>query len=204
MNVLNKQSDKSKVVIDVESQRPRRMGNKMREGKRNKRSRCKKWNDNRRREIRLKQISVLNKQSEETPEPFHQHFRVSVEAERDKDNHGRASGIFSGSMASGSYLLSDGATNRLKLPLSLCQEENAQLYFPRWGDGAEILCGRQLFSTDTRWTMEPVKLLFSLLFYCSRVFYTVVTLWIHQRTVESKVMRLLDPFVLSWLFFCCG
>lgn len=109
--------------------------------RRNKRSRCKKWNDKRRREIRLKQISVLNKQSEETPEPFHQHFRVSVEAERDKDNHGRASEIFSGSMASGSYLLSDGAANRLKLPLSLCQEENAQLYFPRWGDGGFCVVG---------------------------------------------------------------
>lgn len=38
--------------------------------RRNKRSRCKKWNDKRRREIRLKQISVLNKQSEETPRTF--------------------------------------------------------------------------------------------------------------------------------------
>ena len=52
-----------------------------------------------------------------------------MEAERDKDNHGRASEIFSRSMASGSYLLLDAAANRLKLPLSLCQDENAQLYF---------------------------------------------------------------------------
>lgn len=53
-----------------------------------------------------------------------------MEAERDKDNHGRASEIFSRSMALGSYLLLDGAVDRLKLPLSLCQGENAQLYFP--------------------------------------------------------------------------
>lgn len=53
-----------------------------------------------------------------------------MEAERDKDNHGRASEIFSRSMASGSYLLLDAAANRLKLPLSLCQDENAQLYLP--------------------------------------------------------------------------
>lgn len=45
-------------------------------------------------------------------------------AERDKDNHGRASEIFSGSMALGSSLLLD----RLKLPLSLCQEQKPQLY----------------------------------------------------------------------------
>lgn len=89
-----------------------------------------------------------------------------MEAERDKDNHGRASEIFSGSMASGSYLLLDGAANRLKLPLSLCQDENVQLYFPTEEMKAGILCGRQLFSTDTRWTVELVKLLFSLLFYC--------------------------------------
>lgn len=73
-----------------------------------------------------------------------------MEAERDKDNHGRASEIFSGSMASGSYLLLDGAADRLKLPLSLCQEENAQLYFLSEKTEAGILCGRQLFSTDTR------------------------------------------------------
>lgn len=53
-----------------------------------------------------------------------------MEAEQDKDNHGRASEIFSGSMASGSYLLLDAAANRLKLPLSLCQDENSQLYLP--------------------------------------------------------------------------
>lgn len=89
-----------------------------------------------------------------------------MEAERDKDNHGRASEIFSGSMASGSYLLLDGAANRLKLPLSLCQDENVQLYFPTEETEAGFLCGRQLFSTDTRWTVGPVKplLLFSLLF----------------------------------------
>lgn len=89
-----------------------------------------------------------------------------MEAERDKDNHGRASEIFSGSMASGSYLLLDGAANRLKLPLSLCQDENVQLYFPTEETEAGFLCGRQLFSTDTRWTVEPVKplLLFSLLY----------------------------------------
>lgn len=51
-----------------------------------------------------------------------------MEAERDKDNHGRASEIFSRSMASGSYLFLDTAANRLKLPLSLCQDENGQLY----------------------------------------------------------------------------
>ncbi len=77
-----------------------------------------------------------------------------MEAERDKDNHERASEIFSGSMASGSYLLLDGMANRLKLPLSLCQEENAQLYFPAEEMEAGILCGRQLFSTDTHWTVE--------------------------------------------------
>lgn len=82
------------------------------------------------KKIRLKQISILNKSSERNPEPFHQHFRAWMEAERDKDNHGRASGIFSRSMASGSYLLLDAAANRLKLPLSLCQDENAQLYLP--------------------------------------------------------------------------
>lgn len=97
-----------------------------------------------------------------------------MEAERDKDNHGRASEIFSRSMASGSYLLLDDAANRLKLPLSLCQEENAQLYFPAEETEAGILCGRQLFSTDTRWTVELVKLLlFSLLFCFSIVFYSV-------------------------------
>ena len=53
-----------------------------------------------------------------------------MEAEWDKDNHGRSSEIFSKSMALGSYLLLDGVVDRLKLPLSLCQEENAQLYFP--------------------------------------------------------------------------
>lgn len=53
-----------------------------------------------------------------------------MEAERDKDNHGRASEIFSRSMASGNHLLLDAAANRLKLPLSLCQGENAQLYLP--------------------------------------------------------------------------
>lgn len=53
-----------------------------------------------------------------------------MEAERDKDNHGRASEIFSRSMASGSYLFLDAAANRLKLPLSLCQDENGQLYLP--------------------------------------------------------------------------
>lgn len=129
---------------------------------RNKRSRCKKRKL--RRKIKIKPISILNKQSEETPEPFHQHFRVSMEAKRDKDNHGRASEIFSGSMASGSYLLLDGAANRLKLPLSLCRDENVQLYFPVEEMKAGILCGRQLFSADTRWTVELVKLLFSLLF----------------------------------------
>lgn len=94
-----------------------------------------------------------------------------MEAERDKDNHGRASEIFSGSMASGSYLLLDGAANRLKLPLSLCQEENAQLYFPAEETEAGILCGRQLFGTDTRRTVEPVKLL--LLLCCSAFFCSV-------------------------------
>lgn len=56
-------------------------------------------------EDQLKQISIVNKRSHGNPEHFHQHFRVSAEAERDKDNHGRVSEIFSGSMASGSYLL---------------------------------------------------------------------------------------------------
>lgn len=82
-----------------------------------------------------------------------------MEAERDKDNHGRASEIFSRSMASGSYLLLDDAADRLKLPLSLCQDENAQLYFPAEETEAGILCGRQLFSTDTRWTVEPLQVL---------------------------------------------
>lgn len=87
-----------------------------------------------------------------------------MEAERDKDNHGRASEIFSRSMALGSYLLLDGMANRLRLPLSLCQEESAQLYFPTEEEEEEagILCGRQLFSTDTHWTVEPVKLLLPL------------------------------------------
>lgn len=98
-----------------------------------------------------------------------------MEAERDKDNHGRASEIFSGSMAAGSYLLLDGAANRLKLPLSLCQDENVQLYFPTEETEVGFLCGRQLFSTDTPWTVEPVKLLllFSLLFKYSAVFCSV-------------------------------
>lgn len=38
----------------------------------------------------------------------------------------------------------DAAENRLKLPLSLCQEENAQLYFPAEETEQWILCGRQL------------------------------------------------------------
>lgn len=86
-----------------------------------------------------------------------------METERDKDNHGRASEIFSGSMASGSYLLLDGAANRLKLPLSLCQDENVQLYFLTEETVASILCGRHFFSTETRWAVEPVRPL--LLFY---------------------------------------
>lgn len=86
-----------------------------------------------------------------------------METERDKDNHGRASEIFSGSMASGSYLLLDGAANRLKLPLSLCQDENVQLYFLTAETAAGILCGRHFFSTDIRWAVEPVRL--RLLFY---------------------------------------
>lgn len=52
-------------------------------------------------------------------------------------------------MPSGSYLLLDGEANRLKLPLSLCQEENAQLYFPAEEPGAGTVCGRQLLSADT-------------------------------------------------------
>lgn len=72
-----------------------------------------------------------------------------MEAERDKDNHGRASEIFSRSMASGSSLLLDAAANRLKLPLSLCQDENAQLYLAAEESWPPILCARQLCSTDT-------------------------------------------------------
>lgn len=95
-----------------------------------------------------------------------------MEAERDKDNHGRASEIFSGSMASGSYLLSDGAADRLKLPLSLCQEENAQLYFPTEETEAAILCGRQLFGADAHWTVQAVKACCCFLcsVFCSSVF----------------------------------
>lgn len=81
--------------------------------------------------IQLKQISILNKQSEETPS----NLFISTSESRwkwsgTKTITDRASEIFSGSMASGNYLLLDGAANRLKLPLSLCQDENVQLCFP--------------------------------------------------------------------------
>lgn len=121
-----------------------------------------------------------------------------MEAERDKDNHGRASEIFSGSMALGSYLLLDGAANRLKLPLSLCQEENAQLYFPAEETEAGILCGRQLFSADTRWTVGPVRLLlFSLLFLCAAVFCVLCKHLFFQGCVKLQPFKLCLPVALK-------
>lgn len=98
-----------------------------------------------------------------------------MEAERDKDNHGRASEIFSGSMASGSYLLLDGAANRLKLPLSLCQDENVQLYFLTEETEARILCGLHFFSTDTRWAVRACQASAAVLL-CSAVFCCILPL----------------------------
>lgn len=43
-------------------------------------------------------------------------------------------------MASGNYLLLDGAANRLKLPLSLCQDENVQLCFPAPARRRRVFC----------------------------------------------------------------
>lgn len=47
-------------------------------------------------------------------------------------------------------LLLDGAANRLKLPLSLCRDENIQLYFSAEGKEAGILCARLMFSGPCR------------------------------------------------------
>lgn len=91
--------------------------------------------------IQLKQISILNKQSEETPS----NLFISTSASRWKRSGTKtitdgASEIFSGSMASGNYLLLDGAANRLKLPLSLCQDENVQLCFPAAARRRRVFC----------------------------------------------------------------
>lgn len=80
-----------------------------------------------------------------------------MEAERDKDNHGRASEIFSRSMASGSYLLLDAAANRLKLPLSLCQDENGQLYLPAEESRQDSVCSAAF---QPRCSPEPIRMLF--------------------------------------------
>lgn len=70
--------------------------------------------------------------------------------------------------------------------------------FPAEETEAGILCGRQLFSTDTRWTVEPVKRL--LLFYCSTVFYSVSTLSILLGTEGSKSKTCNEMFL--FFVFC--
>lgn len=93
-------------------------------------------------EIQLKRISILNEQSEETPPNL---FISTSESRRKRSGTKTitdgASEIFSGSMASGNYLLLlDGAANRLKLPLSLCQDENVQLCFPAPARRRRLFC----------------------------------------------------------------
>lgn len=122
-----------------------------------------------------------------------------MEAERNKDNHGWAFEIFSRSMASGSYLLLDSVANRLKLPLSLCQDENVQLYFSAEETEAGILCGRQLFSTDTLWSLSSCCFL-----YCSIILLdseSLICLFNHVRSsVASELLQHFNPFK-NWFTF---